>query len=432
MKLLVFTTLILFTINIQAQNILTLDEAITAALKNNFSVTIAKNNLQIDANNVSPGNAGMLPQLNLNGNYSAAGVDTKQQYASGLEVNKSNASSSAFGYGVTLNWTLFDGTKMFVTYNKLKETEWLSDLELKLQTEEVIYSVITSYYSVVEKQQGLDVANEALKVAEERKKIAETKFSIGSASGVELNQAKIEFNNAKTTVLQLQNSLSDAKITLNQLLALPVENNFSVTDSIQINYNPVLDNLKKSVPKQNFSLLYRQQSVSLSALEIKELKTNRLPEINFNSGYNFNRASNNASFVLLNQNLGWNAGITASINLFSGLNLNRQIQNAKITLLNSNLQLQQTQLQVDAALLSAYNQFQSDLLSLSIQEESYAMAKSNLDISIKKYQLGSLSALELSYEQQTFREAGEQVVTARYNAKLSEAQLMKLNGELVK
>ncbi len=432
MKRLKLLSLLFLSINVKAQHLLTLDEAIATVLKSNFSVTIAKNNLQMESNNATPGNAGLLPQIDLNGNYSAAGVNTKQKYSTGLDVNKNGASSNALGYGIALNWTLFDGTKMFITYNKLKETERLSELELKLQIETVIYSTITTYYSVVEEQQALSVANEALKVAEERKDIAEIRVNIGSGSGLELNQAKLELNNAKATVIQQQNLLSDAKISLNQLLTLPADNNFSVSDSIQITYKPVLEELKSSVLQQNFTLLYQQQNLNLSAYDEKELKTFRLPEVHFSGGYNFNRARNNASFILLNQNMGWNAGVTASLNLFNGFNLNRQIQNAKLSVLNSDLQLQQAKQQVDAALLSAYNQFQIDMQLLALQEESYTMAKDNLEISIEKYRVGGLSALELSYEQQIFREAGEQVVTARYNAKLSETQLMKLNGELVK
>lgn len=432
MRLLKLPLLLLLSFHVNAQQPLTLDEAIAAVLKNNFAVTIAKNNLQMESNNATPGNAGMLPQLDLTGSYSASGVDTKQKYSTGLDVNKNGASSNSLGYGVTLNWTLFDGTKMFITYNKLKETEHLSELELKLQMEEAIYSTIAAYYSVVEEQQALNVANEALHISGERKDIAEIKFKIGSGSGLELNQAKVELNNAKASVIQQQNLLSDAKILLNRLLTFPADNDFSVTDSIDIQYKPVLDDLKQSVLQRNFSLLYQQQSLNLANYAMKEMRTFRLPEVHFSGGYNFNRAQNNASFILLNQNLGWNAGITASLNLFNGFNLNRQIQNAKISVLNSDLQLQQTKQQVDAALLSAYNKFQIDMQFLALQEESYTMAKDNLEISIEKYRVGSLSALELSYEQQIFREAGEQVVTARYNAKLSEVQLMRLNGELVK
>ena len=48
------------------QNILTLDAAIGIGLANNWGISISKNNLRVAANNFTPGNAGMLPRIDVN------------------------------------------------------------------------------------------------------------------------------------------------------------------------------------------------------------------------------------------------------------------------------------------------------------------------------------------------------------------------------
>ena len=64
-----FRSLILFylcIIKINAQEVLTLENALKIALQNNFEIKLASNNLEINTTNVALGNAGMLPRLTAN------------------------------------------------------------------------------------------------------------------------------------------------------------------------------------------------------------------------------------------------------------------------------------------------------------------------------------------------------------------------------
>ena len=51
---------------VNAQPILTLEEAVRIALENNYDIRIAANSLTIDRNNVTYGNAGFLPSVGAN------------------------------------------------------------------------------------------------------------------------------------------------------------------------------------------------------------------------------------------------------------------------------------------------------------------------------------------------------------------------------
>src|SRR5215831_12027538 len=105
---------------VTAQQKMTLDEAIQIGLKNNFDILTAQSQDAIFSNNVYIGNAGMLPYISLNGSMIKTFADTKFNYSTGESVNKSNAQSTALNAYAELDWTLFDGLKMFATYNKLK------------------------------------------------------------------------------------------------------------------------------------------------------------------------------------------------------------------------------------------------------------------------------------------------------------------------
>ncbi len=115
-----------------SQEILSVEDAVKIALENNFEIKIASNDLKIDEQNVSLANAGILPNLNANVVNNNSILDTKQTQLDGTERELDNAKNLNLTYGVALNWTVFDGMRMFARHNQLKELEKLGDANLKL------------------------------------------------------------------------------------------------------------------------------------------------------------------------------------------------------------------------------------------------------------------------------------------------------------
>ena len=59
----------LSVLQVKAQEVLTLEEAVGMALKNNYEILLANNDLEVDQTSVSPGLAGMLPRVFLSSRY---------------------------------------------------------------------------------------------------------------------------------------------------------------------------------------------------------------------------------------------------------------------------------------------------------------------------------------------------------------------------
>jgi len=136
-------------------------------------------------NNKHPGNAGMLPRLDLNGSLSNSTQTTHQLYSSGQEINRDNVSSDNLSANATLSWTVFDGLKMFATKQKLGELYVQSEEKLKIQMESTLQSVILAYYSIVQQKQLLKSTKEEIKFAEERVRLTERRLNNGSGSRLE-------------------------------------------------------------------------------------------------------------------------------------------------------------------------------------------------------------------------------------------------------
>jgi outer membrane protein TolC len=155
------------------------------------------------------------------------------------------------------------------------------------------------------------------------------------------------------------------------------------------------------------------------------------PVINFNANYLFSRAENGAGQLLFNRNLGFNYGLTATWRIFNGFNLNNRIKNAQLQNESATINYNNVRSQVEQQLLVAFKHFQDDQKVLELEEDNLKLVKEAVNIALERFRVGSSNSIELKEIQQTYDDALVRLAEARYNAKVSETQLMKLNGNLV-
>lgn len=415
-----------------AQEPLTLEQAIDIGLKNNYDLRIVRNNSVMAANNNTPGNAGMLPKVDLQASLGLSNNATKQEFSSGLTVDKNGVQSNNISAGVYLAWTLFDGFKMFASYQRLKELETIGVLSSKLQIENTLSLIIVNYYNVVRQKQLIKGLSENFLISEERLKISQTKLNIGSGSKLDVLQAKVDMNAQISNIYRQKTVLSELKMNLNHLLARNAEQEFEVSDSIPVEFQLNFEQLKSDMQNANTDLLIAQRNISLSGQLLKETRSQLFPKLNFNANYLFSRSENQAGFSLLNQNLGLNLGLTASWTIFNGLNTNYQIRNAHLQIENADYEYKSTKLQVEHAMVLSYRKYIDDQKILELEEENMKLAKEAVDIALERFRIGSSNSIELKEIQKSYDDALTRLAEARYNSKVSETQLMKLSGKLIK
>lgn len=429
-----FTVLLFLFINstVFAQENLSLQQAIEIGLKNNYSIILSKNDLDISKNNVSLGNAGALPQLNLNLIQNNNINDTKQKYSNGQEVNRTGATANSLNGTAVIDWTVFDGFKMFATYNKLKSLEALGELNARLTVENTVSQIITAYYDIVRQKANLTVIDSSMEITKVKLQISKTKFEIGSSSKLEYLQAQVDMNADLSAYKKQQMKIEASKVNLNQLLARDVSLNFDVDDSIQINYTANYDDLKNKIAKQNTSVLLAEKNTGIYNYYIREWKGQRLPQLNLFAGYNYSEANSETGLVLENKTNGLNYGFTVTYNLFNGFNLNRTIKNAKLDYESSKINFESVKSEINSELMLAYRDFQNNIELLKLEEANSLLAKENVDLSLARYRSGIINELLLKEAQQSFYEAQIRLVLARYDTKIAETTLKKLTGELMK
>ncbi|WP_131539500.1 TolC family protein [Pedobacter nototheniae] len=427
---LIIALLSLCSFSLLAQEKLSLQEAITVALQNNYDIKISKNNINIAKNNANIGNAGMLPKLD--GTYTNGGSiqNTRQTPATGADRVITGAKSTNNSLGADLNWTIFDGFTMFANYDRLKELQKQGELNSRLTILTTVADVIAAYYDVVRQQQLVVAADSAMDVSVLRTTIAKTKLQLGRGSKLDVLTAQVDYNADTSAYLQQKNALQVAKVRLNQLMVREIGTAFSVEDKINVDAALVYNQLAEQAEKQNPNVQNAFINQRIASLTLKSVRGARYPSVSLNSGYS---RANSTSPTGFNQKFaanGFTYGVTASINIFNGFLQRQQERNAKIEIDNSTLNLNKTKLDVNAQLLTAYQNYTTYLDLVKLEQKNLEIAKENLDITLAKYRLGSIAPLELREAQRNAIDVQNRFIEMQYQAKLAEITLKEISGNI--
>ncbi|HLU86516.1 MAG TPA: TolC family protein [Taishania sp.] len=417
-------------IEANSQGLLTAKQAVEIALENNFEIKLSQNDLRIDQENVSRGNAGMLPTVTGNFSQNNSLQNSSQVQSSGAERSLKNAKNNNMSYGVSIGWTIFDGLAMFSRYEQLQELQKQGEYELKRTILTKVSDVISTYYTIVEQQNLLFAIDSSINISNERLKTAENRFMIGKASRLEVLNVQVNLNEDESSRLRQLNVVENLKINLNSLMARDLSEEFDVEPSVEYDDSLLYDDLLDKARKYNPDLQIISINKRISELQLKQTKSNRYPVVQLNTGYNFSESESSLGFVSSSNSRGLNYGITASVNIFDGFNQRRNERIGQIQVKNADLMIQQQDLFVKTAMSTAYQTYQTNLSLARLEENNADIARQNLNITLEKYKIGTISAVEFRDAQENFIEAIARFNSSRLQAKLSELQLKEMIGNI--
>jgi outer membrane protein TolC len=432
-----FLFLFLLSGSISAQDTLTIEKAIQLLMENNFSIKIADRSTEVAANNYTLGNAGFLPTLGVNAsktyNINDSRVVRFPDVNGVVQVqNVNGARGDNQQANATLNWTIFNGMAMFNAYSRFGELKQAARDSLQIVMENSVATLSNNYYNVIQQVQRLNVLNSALRISAQRLELARAQYEVGSGSKLNYLAAQVDYNTDSSTVILQVQQLQNAKVGLNQVLSRAGNTPFSVADTIIVDETLDLANLKEATRRNNPSLILAQHRSNAAYFSTKILQGQRWPTINVFTGYGYSQNTAQTGFASENRNLGFNYGISATMNIFNGFNQNRLIQNAKIQKEIADLRINDLQLQLDANLEVAYNNYRNSLNLLSIEQQNLNVAQQNVEIAVERYRIGVATFLELRDVQLNVVRTAGRLIDAEFNTKLAEIELLRLSSEIIR
>jgi outer membrane protein len=430
MKCKIFFLLSLLCFAANAQDLLTAEQAVAIALENNYDIKLSANDLRVDEQNVSLGNAGILPAVTGTFTRNNTIQNSTQVQSNGTVTELNNAENNNLNYGVNLGWTVFDGFRMFARYNQLQELRKLGETELKLTIVTRVSDVLSTYFDLVQQQQQLKALDTAIVLSQQRVTMAQNRFTIGKAARLEVLNAQVDLNTDQSNKLRQNETYQNTKTFLNELMARDLTAQFRVVDSVTIDNSLKLPDLMSLAGQQNPQIQVSLINKRVAELNLKQVRANRYPQIRLNTGYTISDTESSLGFARETSGKGFNYGVTASINVFNGFLQNRNERIAKIQIESSDLLIQQQSQAINSQLISAYQTYLTNLDLVALEQKNEDIARQNLDITMEKYRIGTITTLEVRTAQLNFVNAITRYSTARYQAKVSEVNLKELAGNI--
>lgn len=410
--------------------VLTLKDAMEIALQNNYSIQLSRNTSKIAGNNVTLGNAGILPTIS--GTYTIANsiLNTTQTRSDNTVNRIIGANNTGHNYGATLNWTIFDGFNMFATYDALKQRDKLGQVRLRDTVQQTVAAVLNTYYDLINQQKQIEALQGVIAISRTQLRYANDRFQVGRVARLDVYNAEVALNTDTSTLISQLQTFKASKIELNRVLSRDPATEFNVSDTIIVDEKLILADVINQAQTQNPAILSAAINQRISEINLKQVRSTRYPQLTVNTGYIWNNSRNPAGFARVQNSNGLNYGLAATINIFDGFNQWRRERNAKLQIDNSKLNVARTRVEIEAQINTLYSSYLSGLDLIKLGQSNVDLARKSLDISLAKYRLGTITPLEIREAQRNYLNAQSIFLNAEYQAKVAETTLKQITGSI--
>ncbi len=416
----------LLTLPAMAQtDIMRLDDAIRIALLNNYGIIIQKKNLEENQINNSWGQAGALPTISLNATD-----------AEGWNNTIDDAFTSNRNASVQLDWVVFRGYSAKISKSRLNEMENLSDVNLKITTENTIVSVTMAYYSALLQLENLESSEKIMKLSKDLYDREQLKKDIGSSKSYNLLQAQNSWLQDRSTYLSARANYNNAVRQLNFLMAEPSEKTYVLEKGFTADTSSFdLDVLKEKLLSDNYSLRTQYINMEMARLDVRSAKGAFYPTISagLNGGYNASETRFQSDLIPNQYSDGFSGGITAGISytLFQGGTRKQALKIAQIEEEISSIETDQMKDELENQLAQEFELYEVRKELLALSQEQLKAAELNLTLSRQKFETGAINSFNFRDVQQIYIQATWNYHRAIYDVIESYNALLQLTGGVI-
>jgi len=415
---------LLFPIVAQSQQ-LTLRAAIDTALKNNFDIRIARNNLEIDKLNNNYGVAGGLPTVAGDAGDNGSLNNVYQKFSNGTTSSTSNGTNNALNAGVTASMTLFNGFKIVATKERLACIQQQSELLLNQQIQSSVGDIMLQYYDIIRQESYLKIIQNSLDVSQKKLDIVNERDKVGMADAMDLLQARMDVNSAAQNIKLQQAVIDEAKTDLSLLMSAKKFASFDINDSIVADSTIIMDSITNYLVR-NPQYLSADQGVKINEQIIKEVSALRYPSLKLNAGYDYSNANSSYGTIEMNRIYGPSAGLTLQIPIYDGNAYRIKKKTAEFDLANAKLDKESLLTTLKASAIKTYLAYSTALKQLESQRKNYVLAKKLVSVVLQNFKENQATILDVKAAETTYEEAAYLLVNLQYSAKAAEIKLKEL------
>lgn len=315
------------------------------------------------------------------------------------------------------SWLRLSGSRRSLEASRIDHRQAILDLTM---------DVIEAYYGVVEAVGLLESAQRALDRSTEQLSRTSSLYRIGGATNLELIQAEVQQSSDSLTLLQRENAVSSAYVSLRRTAGVTGSPYRVRTEAV---LQPVTVNtaMGYSLDTSGSNLLAASEE-RLAAAEYSWQAARRSYWPSLTAGGSWNWSNGELEFEDFSSRDSWQVSISLQWTLFDGFNRESIIQSARASMLRQQASYRSLENSVRSSLITARNDLVSSIRRWELSIQVLNQALEQMRLSRMSYELGSISLLDLLDAQSQVASAEASVESSRTASLIAEARLLILMG----
>ncbi len=322
--------------------------------------------------------------------------------------------------GISSAVTLFQGNQL---NNQIKQNQLLlkqSIFQGEIEKNSIVLNILEIYLQTLYTKESISIAENNLKASEKEVLRAKERLDAGSIALTDYTEAQSQAATNKYNVIVAKNNYQQFIIQLKQLLEL------SPTESLEI--ASIQDNLDFVNLEINSVELYQKALAYLPEMEASKLniaanekqldiaKGAYLPTVSLvgSLGSGYTSINNDAFYDQFNFNFNQRVGLSLSIPIFNRNQTKAAVTTANINIEKAQIQQQNVEKEIYKRVETAYQNASSAQQQVLAAKASKNAAEQTYKLAQKKYELGALSTTDLIISQNTYTNAQQNYLQAKY------------------
>jgi len=420
-------------INSNSQKVWSLSDCILYAVENNIIIKDAALNVDQATINYSRSKSSRLPNL-----FGSA----SQTFSNGNSIDpitSAYVTDQIYSTNASLNssMTLFQGNQI---NNQIEQSELLHNQSLFLEEaarNDITVSILENYLQILFAKEGIAIAENNLTASEKEVERAKARLDAGSIALSDYTEAQSQAATNKYAIITAKNTYQQNIISLKQLLELDPNQDLEIEAldnvdfvNIELDKMAIYNKALGILPEVNASIL----DVEVSEKDLEIAKGAYLPSLSLVSslGSGYTSIRDNTFSDQFNVNFNQRVGLSLSIPIFNRNQTKAAVQTAQINIEKAQISQQSTVKEVYRKVETAYQNSISTQEQLVASEASKLAAEQTYKLAQKKYELGGLSTTDLVISQNTYTNAQQNYLQAKYLSVLYHQLLQFYQGNEIK
>ena len=412
---------------VQAQQTLSLEDALAHSLQNNLGIRLAQQQSEIAAIGNAWGAAGALPTLGVSATGGSAISDQSKNPTSFIQERIESESVNVAGQ---LNWVLFDGLGMFANKRALERIEEQAEGQVNLVIEQTIAATIMAYNGVLVQRAVRDVLASSMQISRDRL----TWIDARRASGASTTFDRLQFENALLTDslawMQQGTSVRQAVLLLNRLMGDAASSSWTFSSPLIAPENiEDFDRIKEAALSNATAIQNALISQDIAQTGVQQAQALMSPTLLLSASQNDQASRFSAGDLSADgRTVNLATNISLNFNLFNGGATRRAIQQAKIQVAMADNQALDEYREVERLLADSWSRWTASSLAYAVSEQLTENCGRLLEIASERLATGAINSLDFREFQMQQMNAEQQQIQALNAWQMADVELLRLSG----